>query len=222
MAGNSPSITDWIGSIGTAAAFLVASGSFAYDRARRRKTDRLAQARLVDAWLALPKMGETEVRWQTSEGKITGERRSTLIFSGFISNASQQAIRDVRLDIKPGKDDSQPLFGSYPVLHGVVPPTLADKPFPWEVQLTAGEPWDSKKLELAQWGGYDLVVRFTDTTGQRWVRRPDGTLKPTADYDKEQADELAELERSLPPEAREEFERRFSPKLREELRKRMQ
>ena len=35
-------------------------------------------------------------------------------------------------------------------------------------------------------------MRFTDATGQRWVRRLDGTLKPTVNYAKEQADERAE------------------------------
>ena len=101
MAGNSPSITDWIGSIGTAAAFLVASISFAADRFLRRRTDRIAQARLVDAWVEFPEVGEQEVRSQVGDGEITSEICSTLTFSGFISNASQQVIRHVQLDIKP-------------------------------------------------------------------------------------------------------------------------
>ena len=89
MAGNPPSITDWIGSIGTAAAFLAASIGYGYDRLLRRRTERIAQARLVDAWLASewnPLVGETEVRSLAGEGEITREMRSTLTFSGFISN----------------------------------------------------------------------------------------------------------------------------------------
>ncbi|HEY5428387.1 MAG TPA: hypothetical protein VIK04_04665 [Solirubrobacteraceae bacterium] len=80
-AGSSPSTTDWIGSIGTAAAFMVAAVSFGYDRFRRRRTDRLAQARLVDGWLADPKLGETDIQ---------GAARSTLTFCGYISNASRE------------------------------------------------------------------------------------------------------------------------------------
>lgn len=203
MDGNSPSITDWIGSIGTAAAFLGAAASLAYDRKRRRKTELLAQARVVDAWLELPQVGEQEVVSQAGDGEITRETRPTLIFTGCVSNSSQQAIRDVVVEIVAlprAEGTPQPVFVRWPMLFRVVPPTLANQPFPWEQVLVggAGVPNDIDQLRFASWAAYELEVRFTDTAGVRWIRSPSGTLKRTVDYRTEQAAAIAEIDRLFP------------------------
>ena len=81
-----------------------------------------------------------------------------------------------------------------------MPPTVADKPFPWKEVLvnTTGGPDGTKAYRYASWKEYDLFVRFTDSAGRRWVRSPDGTLKQTVDYATEQAAEMAEFERLNP------------------------
>jgi len=189
-----PSVTDWIGSLGTAAGFLIASVSFAYDRYRRRRTDRLAQARLVDGWLGKTKLDEVDVQ---------GAKRAALSFTVFISNASQEVARHVRLEVTCR--DEQPLFPGFTVTDiGMVPPTRSDQPFSYSQTFRAGVELDIDfDCQMASWRGYDLILRFTDTAGQRWVRKADGALNPTVNLAAEKAADDSKWERmGVPKELR--------------------
>jgi len=74
-----------------------------------------------------------------------------------------------------------------------------DRPFQWSQKFTAGVEFPvDVDFQMASWRGYDVFLRFTDSAGQRWVRRPDGTLKPTVNIAEEIAGEEEEMERLHP------------------------
>jgi hypothetical protein len=190
MADSGNSITDWITALGTAGGFLAAGFGFLYDRYRRRKTERYAQARLVDGWLVDPEFGKMVV---------SGDEWPTMTFVGYVSNASSAAVRDVRFRIQPSPHAEDPLFPFFNAdVATVVPPTRDGPPFQWtfeEMGTTDHHDIDYQKKSLR---GYILWVRFTDTAGQRWVRHPDGRLEPTRDVTHERAAEWEEMERQSP------------------------
>jgi hypothetical protein len=175
--------------VGTAGGFLAAGFGFLYDRYSRRKTERYAQARLVDGWLKNPEFGESE--WK-------GDKRPTMKLIGYVSNTSRAAVRDVRFIIRPNPHTKIPVFSYDRENVGTVPPTLDGQPFQWISEFTAGVGYardvDFQKKSLR---GYILWIHFTDNVGQRWIRHPDGRLEPTS-VTRERAAEAEEDERLFP------------------------
>jgi hypothetical protein len=187
--GAAPSITDWITAVGTAGGFLAAGFGFLYDRYRHRKTERYAQARLVDGWLKNPEYGESE--WK-------GDKRPTMKLIGYVSNSSRAAVRDVKFMIRPNPYTESPLFAYFRAGVGTVPPTLDGQPFPWSHEFRAGVEYDRDvDFQKKSLRGYILWVHFTDNIGQRWIRHPDGRLEPTS-VTRERAAEAEEEERLFP------------------------
>jgi hypothetical protein len=183
------SLTDWITALGTAGGFVAAGAGVTYDLYRRRTSERYAQARLVDAWLGSEEFGERV---------FANVERATMSLTGYVSNASRAAVRDVRFEIRPNPSAEQPLFAYFQASVGTVPPTPDGRPFPWRSELIAGVGYapdaDFRRSSLR---GYILWLRFTDTTGQRWVRHPDGKLELTT-IEREAAVQAAEQERLFP------------------------
>lgn len=186
--GTSPSVTDWIGSLGSALAFLTAAITFAWDRFRRRQAERLAQARQVDGWLDKPVLGSAE---------RAGTVRATLTFVGHISNTSRESVHNVRVQVFPW--DKEPVFPGFRWTIGTVPPTIGDHPFDWKQEWTAGVEFpEDIDFQMASWRGYDVVIRFTDSAGRDWVRYPNGRLQPTVTLAAQEAAEEDEMERLHP------------------------
>jgi hypothetical protein len=175
---------------GPLAAFWRLPQASSTNRYQRRKSERYAQAQLIDGWLKNPEFGERVIY----EGS-----RSTMKLIGYVSNASRAAVRDVRFEIRPNPRTESPLFEDFRADVGTVPPTRDDEPFEWSHEFTAGVEYaqdvDFHKSSLR---GYILWIRFTDTAGRRWVRHPDGRLEEVGDVAHERATELEQLEIRFP------------------------
>jgi hypothetical protein len=158
-------VPGWIGGVGAAAAFLFASGSYAYDLLLRRKRSLRAQAQYVDAWIA-------GARREQIEGGIR------VTYDLTISNRSNTVVRDGTVEIAIGTELPQ-----YVEVGGVVPPNDSvgplRKPCPLDYMGAASDrkfgtdvPEDPEEIV----GISRLAFAFTDSSGNRWRREFNGDL----------------------------------------------
>jgi hypothetical protein len=155
------SVPDWVAALGTVAAFLVALRLLAKELAARREQEedrRRAQARLVNAWLAM--------KWVKSSDP-DDELQGWII----VNNASDEPVYQVKLTVV--RTDSG--FASDPeAARGQAPTIEEDLPLPLLPQEHS-ERWAPAEWKLGTWHVV-LGLSFTDSQGRRWKRVPDGSL----------------------------------------------
>lgn len=158
-------VPEWIAAVGTAGAFIFAAIVFWYDLRSRRREDRKAQARLVDAWVTEARVGYFD------KG---GTQRATYATFAIV-NASAQAVRNVALTAEVS---DMTAFMEY---RDVVPPT-GDQPVVVKTidPLTALDdalvPVLEDYSDLPSLLTNTLTLTFVDAAGNSWSRDADGNL----------------------------------------------
>lgn len=144
---------DWVGSLGTVSAFLLAVFVYYRDLKRRREDALRGQASLFDVWLGEPV-------WEVqSTPEHPGKQRMTVPVH--VTNRSNLPIRDVRINVSiPG------MAVGYLRKLGDVMPSENEK------RLDIIE--DLEMMAVLE--GIDVLLKaivFTDSRGSRWLRHGD-------------------------------------------------
>lgn len=168
VTGSWGNVPEWIGGVGTAAAFIFAALVFWYELHARRRDEHRTQARLVDAWVVDARVGRLDV-----------DDPTPAIYATYaVVNGSAQAVRHVeviswiREDIAAGQHCSVvPPTGNEPMLIETKEPIwgLTDA----LVSLFK----DETGKRIAGILTDHLSLTFTDAGGRKWRRDDRGNLK---------------------------------------------
>lgn len=162
-------IAEWLGSIGTTAAFIFAAVTYRNDLRNKRRADRISQARLFDVWITNAVQGQMEIEDEELGFPVL---RSIVTFSFQYSNASVQAIRDLRLTVVDIVGTRSRRMAQEKVIApnagAPMAGVMATEAFSW-----MDSDGNGKSLSVDLFG---LEMRFTDAAGVVWARHPDGTL----------------------------------------------
>jgi len=166
MSEQAPNITDWIGSIGTAAAFLVAAISFAYDRFRRRLEAESAQARLCDAWIS-----EFQIVPDNSNAQ---KPRFDIQYEVSVSNVSNFSIRGTTVIVQFLGHAPEPMY------FGVVPPNGSRGPTTRARSIKLDMDFSMAELPDVLKAMANFTFEFTDASRKFWHRTNNDDLEHLA------------------------------------------
>ena len=153
----------WIAAIGTAGALIAATYSIAIERVARRADRREAQARLVDVWV-----DKTSLSSSTEVGFVC-----VLKVAVRLANTSGQSVRGFDVDLWGSGDE---YFGRF--LCGVVPPRPPGQERVVELSVGVRSGSSDANMPAEYWKIHlRVAIVFTDSSGNRWYRSPDGLLR---------------------------------------------
>lgn len=158
-------LPDWIGGIGTAAAFLFAAATFAYSLYRGRISDRRNQAEQCDAWIGAMTANVLDDDQRGSRLHLAFELR--------ISNVSALALRSATAALEFG------IYAPEILQVGTIPPNGNMGPLRMTYALDLKRPADYQPPDKSSHliGMSRLELEFRDSAGNMWNRRFDGRLQ---------------------------------------------
>ncbi len=174
-------VPTWVAAIGTAGAFYAALFQINTERSRRHAEDRLAQPRLISAFLGAEETrGRPEPGDADSRGRRSGEERRTPIY---LLNSSGEPVYS-------------PVIGLV-AIQGAAPRTMEQ----WLEARSRWQPGESHRqipvttasilppgkyrvwIQGTGWSAHlsgrsSAEIAFTDRSGIHWIRRASGELVP--------------------------------------------
>lgn len=162
-----PTITDWIGSVGTALGFLAAAAGVVYTGVRNRSHAQRAQAESCDFWIRIVKVTPLE-------GEDESRLPLQVEFEVSISNVSNLALHGAALNVTfPYMADASPK--RYPI--GTIPPQGIGSPTTVSGSVTIKQ---ASTLYSVDPGFLErdtvMALYFHDASGNVWTRSSDGQL----------------------------------------------